>query len=160
MEVLDVVDENDKVVGSASVVDIYEKRLNHRIAHVLIFNDKGELLLQMRSAKKRFCPGHWVTSAGGHVKKGESYEEAAKRELLEEIGVDVPLTLIHESPYDHYKMRKFLKVFRGVCNGPFKFNADEVSGCRWFSVADVKDMVKKNQLVHPELSHIIERLYP
>ncbi len=70
------------------------------------------------------------------------------------------LVLVDESPYDHYKMRKFLQVFRGVHEGPFKFNPDEVAGCRWFSVDDVRDMVKKNQLIHPELAHVIERLYP
>ncbi|VVB81599.1 Isopentenyl-diphosphate Delta-isomerase [uncultured archaeon] len=160
MEFLDVVDDNNEVVSSASADEVYQKRLNHRIVHVLIFNSKGELLLQMRSAKKKFCPGHWVTSAGGHVQKGESYEQAAKRELKEEIGIDVPLALIDESSYDHYKMRKFLQVFRGVSEGPFRFNPEEVAGSRWFSVDDVRDMVKKNQLIHPELAHVIERLYP
>ncbi len=160
MEFLDVVDDDNQVTGFASAEEVYERRLNHRIVHVLIFNDKGDILLQLRSAKKKFCPGHWVTSAGGHVQKGESYEQAAKRELKEELGVDVPLALIDESPYDHYKMRKFLQVFRAVHNGPFKFNPEEVSGCRWFSVDDVRDMVRKNQLIHPELAHVIERLYP
>jgi isopentenyldiphosphate isomerase len=159
-EVLDVVDENNKVVGSAPYEEVYDKRLNHRIVHVLVFNDKGEIFLQMRSAQKKFCPGHWVTSAGGHVQKGESYEKAAKRELKEELGVSVPLTLLDETPYDHYKMRKFLQVFRGVSEGPFKFNPEEVAGGRWFSVPDVRDMVKKNQLIHPELAHVIEKLYP
>ncbi len=160
MEFLDVVDDYDEVVSSASADEVYEKRLNHRIAHVLIFNSKGELLLQMRSAMKKFCPGHWVTSAGGHVQKGESYEQAAKRELKEELGIDVPLTLLDECAYDHYKMRKFLHVFRGIHEGPFKFDAEEVAGSRFFSVEDVRDMVKKNQLIHPELAHVIERLYP
>ncbi len=159
-EVLDVVDENNKVVGSAPYEEVYSKRLNHRIVHVLVFNDKGEIFLQMRSAQKKFCPGHWVTSAGGHVQKGESYEKAAKRELKEELGVNLPLTLLEETPYDHYKMRKFLQVFRGISEGPFKFNPEEVAGGRWFSVPDVRDMVKKNQLIHPELAHIIEKLYP
>jgi len=159
-EVLDIVDENNEVVGSASYTEVYEKRLNHRIAHVLLFNDKGEILLQMRSAKKEFRPGHWVTSAGGHVQTGESYEQAAKREMKEGLGVDVQLTKILDTPYDHYKMRKFLEVFRGISEGPFKINPEEVSGCRWFSVDDVRDMVKKNQLIHPELAHVIEKLYP
>ncbi|HLF54706.1 MAG TPA: NUDIX domain-containing protein [Candidatus Nanoarchaeia archaeon] len=159
-EVLDVVDENNEVVGSAPFDDVYAKRLNHRIVHVLIFNDKGEIFLQQRSAKKSFCPGHWVTSAGGHVQKGETYEKAAVRELKEELGVKIPLTKIHESPYDHYKMRKFLQVFRGIYPGPFNLNFEEVADGKWFSVADVKDMVKKNQLIHPELAHVIEKLYP
>ena len=159
-EFLDIVDDKNEVVGSAPYDEVYSKRLNHRIIHVLIFNDKGEIFLQQRSAKKEFRPGHWVTSAGGHVQKGETYEQAAKRELKEELGIDTPLTFIHESPYDHYKMRKFLQVFRGISDGPFNFNLDEVAGGRWFSVADVKDMVKKNQMIHPELAHVIEKLYP
>ncbi|MEM3154328.1 MAG: NUDIX domain-containing protein [Candidatus Woesearchaeota archaeon] len=159
-EVLDVVDESNEVVGAASIEEIYSKRLNHRIVHVLIFNDKGEIFLQQTSAKKKFCPGHWVTSAGGHVQRGETYEQAAKRELKKELGISVPLTKIHASPYDHYRMRKFLEVFRGISEGPFNLNKDEVAGGRWFSVADVRDMVKKNQLIHPELAHIMEKLYP
>ncbi len=159
-EFLDVVDDNNEVVGSATEDEVYEKRLNHRIVHVLVFNGKGELFLQQRSAKKKFCPGHWVTSAGGHVQKSESYEAAAKRELKEELGVELELTKLDESPYDHYKMRKFLQIFRAVYDGSFSFNQEEVSGGRWFSVHDVKDMVKKNQLIHPELAHVIERLYP
>ena len=159
-EFLDIVDEKNEVIGAAPISDIYEKRLNHRIVHIMIFNDKGEIFLQKRSAKKDFCPGHWVTSAGGHVQKGETYAQAAKRELKEEIGISTKLTKIHESPYDHYKMRKFLQVFRGIYPGPFTLNLDEVADGRWFSVADVKDMVKKNQLIHPELAHVIEKLYP
>jgi len=159
-EVLDIVDDNNEVVGSAPYSDVYAKRLNHRIVHVLIFNDKGEIFLQQRSAKKEFCPGHWVTSAGGHVQKGETYEQAANRELKEELGVGIKLTKILETPYDHYRMRKFLEIFRGISEGPFKFNPEEVAGGRWFSVADVRDMVKKNQLIHPELAHVIEKLYP
>ncbi|TAL54618.1 MAG: NUDIX domain-containing protein, partial [Nanoarchaeota archaeon] len=127
-EFLDIVDDKNEVVGSAPYDEVYSKRLNHRIVHVLIFNDKGEIFLQQRSAKKEFRPGHWVTSAGGHVQKGESYEVAAKRELKEELGIEMPLTLIHESPYDHYKMRKFLQVFRGISEGPFNLNPEEVAG--------------------------------
>jgi mutator protein MutT len=159
-EMLDVVDEKNEVVGSAPYDEVYDKRLNHRIVHVVIFNDKGEIFLQQRSAKKNFCPGHWVTSAGGHVQKGETYEQAAKRELKEELGIKASLTKIDESTYDHYKMRKFLQVFRAVWNGPFKLNEKEVVGGRWFTVNDAKDMVKKNQLIHPELAHVIEKLYP
>lgn len=86
-EFLDVVNENDEVVSSVSREDVYEKSLRHRIAHVVVFNDNGEMLLQFRSKNVSFCPNHWVTSAGGHVQAGESYMEAAKREYMEELGV-------------------------------------------------------------------------
>lgn len=159
-EFLDIVDEKNVVIGDAPIDEVYQKRLNHRIVHVMIFNEKGEIFLQQRSAKDDFCPGHLCTSAGGHVKKGETYEQAALRELKEELGIKALLTKLDECIYDHYKMRKFLQIFRAVHQGPFKLRENKIAGGRWFSIADVKDMVKKNQLVHPELAHVIERLYP
>ena len=87
MEFLDVVNENDEVMDRASKREVYEKLLTHRIVHILIFNDKGEMALQLQSKYKSFCPNHWCTAAAGHVLSGESYEKAALRELEEEIGV-------------------------------------------------------------------------
>jgi len=158
-EFLDVVNDKNEVVSVAKFDEIYDKRLNHRIVHVLMFNDKGEIFLQQRSAKKKFCPGHWSTSAEGHVQTGESYEKAAARELKNALGVSLPLTKIHESSYDHYKMRKFLEVFRALSEGPFDLNPNEAANGKWFSVAEVREMVRKNELVHPELAHVIDKLY-
>ena len=79
-EMLCVVDENDNVLQPVSKLEVYEKKLTHRICHVLVFNKKGEMLLQLRSRNKFFSPLTWVTSAGGHVMAGESYEEGALRE--------------------------------------------------------------------------------
>ena len=81
MEFLDVVNENDEVVGKASKKEIYEKSLTHRIVHVFVFNDKGEMVLQVRSKDSPFCPLYWDTAASGHVQSGESYEEAAFKEF-------------------------------------------------------------------------------
>ena len=86
MEFLDVVDDNDEIIAHASITDIYNKKLPHRIVHVLIFNDKGEMALQKRSKHKSFCPNYWSTAVGGHVQQNESYLKAAKREFREELG--------------------------------------------------------------------------
>jgi len=158
-EILDVVDEDNQIVGSAPFEEVFEKRLNHRRVHVLIFNDKGELFLQQLGSNKKFCPGHWSTSAAVNLRKGEAYEDAAVDELKKQLDIEASLTKIAEFTYDHYKMRKFIEVFRCVHSGPFTLNLDEIADGRWFSVSDVKDMVKKNQLVHPELAHIIDKLY-
>lgn len=56
MEIFDVVDEDDNVVGQASREDAYKKGLLHRIVHVLIFDKKGRMLLQLRSKNKTFAP--------------------------------------------------------------------------------------------------------
>jgi isopentenyldiphosphate isomerase len=93
MEFIDVVNENDEVIDNAPKNEIYEKKLLHRIVHVFVFNDKGELALQLQSLNKKFCPHHWATSATGHVKSGESSEQAAIRELEEEIGIKTKIDL-------------------------------------------------------------------
>lgn len=159
-EMLDVVNEKNEVVGSAPKDEVFEKKLNHRRVHILMFNDQGEVFLQQLGSNKKYCPGHWGTSVASHVQKGETYQEAAHRELMAQLEIEVELTMVAEIPYDHYKMRKFMQVFRGVHKGPLLLNLDEFVNGRWFTIRDVKDMVKKNHKVHPELSYIIEKLYP
>jgi isopentenyldiphosphate isomerase len=156
---LDVVNEKNEVVGTAHKEEVFEKKLNHRRVHILIFNDKGEVFLQQLGANKKYCPGHWGTSAASFVQSGESYEDAANRELKRQLEVETELTKILEIPYDHYKMRKFMEVFRGIHKGALPLNLDEFINGKWFSISEVKDMVKKNQKIHPELATIIENLY-
>ncbi len=86
-EILDVVDADDRVVGSMARGEIHRKGLFHRSVHVFLFDESGRLYLQRRSYEKAEHPGKWDSSASGHVDSGESYEEAARRELEEEIGV-------------------------------------------------------------------------
>ncbi len=86
-EILDVVNENDEVIGSAPYSEIYSAKRSHRICHLFIFNDAGEMALQLRSKTKSFLPGYWSTAVGGHVLSGETYEIAIMRESMEEIGV-------------------------------------------------------------------------
>ena len=59
----------------------------HRAAHIWIYNSKGEILLQLRAKDKQFWPDRWEISAAGHVGAGEKPEDAAVRELSEELGI-------------------------------------------------------------------------
>lgn len=87
-EIYAVVDRDDRVVGKASRREIHQKGLLHRSVHIFIFNRKGQLYLQKRSMSKDQYPGHWDSSASGHVDWGETYETAASRELKEELGIN------------------------------------------------------------------------
>ena len=87
MEMYDVVDSLDRVIGTATRREIHQKGLLHRSVHILVFNSKGELYLQKRSLNKDENPGYWDTSAAGHVNAGEDYMTSAHRELEEELGI-------------------------------------------------------------------------
>ena len=87
-EILDIVDDQNYVIGKAPREKVHREGLQHRSAHVFIFNSKGELYLQKRARSKKEHPGYYDSSAAGHVSEGESYLICAIRELKEELGID------------------------------------------------------------------------
>lgn len=157
MEILDVIDENDKVIGKMAHADINKKLLSHRIVHILIFDKKGNMLLQKRSAKKSFCPLHWSTAVGGHVQSGENYEEAALRECEEELGVKVPIKFMFKTRYEDLRgFFMILGIFKAVYEGEFKLNEDEVESVNYFSRKQLESMLAEGELFHPELKFLLE----
>ncbi len=86
-EILEFVDINDRVLGTATRREIHDRGLTHRAVHVFVFNGQGEIYVQRRSSIKDRFPDRLDSSAAGHVEPGESYEAAAVRELKEELGI-------------------------------------------------------------------------
>jgi isopentenyldiphosphate isomerase/N-acetylglutamate synthase-like GNAT family acetyltransferase len=90
-EYFDVVNENDIVVDRQSGRDCVNRGLLHRAILVFLINERGEVYLQKRARNVMFYPGHWSASVTGHVSSGETYLEAAKREVKEELRIDCEL---------------------------------------------------------------------
>jgi isopentenyldiphosphate isomerase len=86
-ELVDVVDARDHRVRTTSLRECMNKGLLHRAVAVLVFRSGGRLILQQRSFHDRWHPGRWTLSCTGHVKAGETYAAAARRELREELGL-------------------------------------------------------------------------
>ena len=93
-EKVDRVDERDRPTGIVSLRYCLEKGLLHRAVAVLVLRSNGNILLQRRSKRDAWHPGLWTLSCTGHVRKGETYKDAARRESGEELGLQAPL----ESP--------------------------------------------------------------
>ncbi len=85
-EILDIVDEQDTVIGAATRKEIHDKGLLHRAVHIFVFDGIGDVYVQRRAANKDRFPNRLGSSASGHVDPGESYLESAVRELEEELG--------------------------------------------------------------------------
>src|SRR5215475_15086358 len=91
-EIVVIVDEHNKVVGAVPRREMRAKNLPHRSTYILVFNSQGALYVQKRTMTKDVFPGYYDPASGGVVLAGESYEESARRELAEELGIqDVPL---------------------------------------------------------------------
>lgn len=89
-EIFDVVDELDRVIGTAPRSEVHRRKLRHRAVHVLLFNTRAELFVQKRSAAKDTFPLCFDSSASGHLNSGEDYDTCARRETQEELGLVVP----------------------------------------------------------------------
>src|SRR5206468_12083921 len=89
-----IVDKNDRILRYASRAEVHGNNLRHRAVHILIFNQAGDVYLQQRSRWKDRHPLKWDSSAAGHVAAGETYDDTARRELKEELGVLVALQKI------------------------------------------------------------------
>jgi isopentenyldiphosphate isomerase len=138
-EVFDVVDESDNVVGRASRAEVHgNPDLMHRVAHVLVFNSAGELFLQLRAPDKDVQPDRWDTSVGGHVDAGESYDEAAGREMREELGI-VGAKLEHLYRYRHTNAyeSEMVVTYRTVWDAAIDIDLQEISEGRFWSLEEI-----------------------
>jgi isopentenyldiphosphate isomerase len=87
-EMVDILNEKGNPIGEIKLKrEVHAEGLWHRAVQIWIYNSKGEILLQKRSKNKEFFPRLLDMSAAGHVSAGETFEEAAVRELFQEIGL-------------------------------------------------------------------------
>lgn len=111
--------------------------LIHRSVHVVVFDSSGKrILLQKRSRLKDIQPGKWDTAVGGHVDAGETVENAARRELSEELGVAGELQFLFESRIRNDIESENVTVYKLIHDGPFKFAADEIDEIRFFELSE------------------------
>ncbi len=146
-ELLDIVDDNDCIVGLRPRSEIHRLGLKHRAVHILVFNSKGELFLQCRSMKKDKCPGLWDSSASGHLDCGEDYDKCAVRELREELGITIILTRMFKIPACKETDNEFVWVYKGFYDGEFKLNIDEISEGKWFSINEIDALIESSESI-------------
>jgi 16S rRNA (adenine1518-N6/adenine1519-N6)-dimethyltransferase len=136
-----VVDENDKILRDASRSEVHANNLRHRAVHILIFNPAGEVYLQQRSRWKDRHPLKWDSSAAGHVSAAENYDETARRELEEELGINVPLKKISKLPASERTDQEFIRLYRGERIGDFSPDRTEIETGAFFPEAVIDGWV-------------------
>ena len=146
-ELFPVLDEAGNVVGKASRGECHNgSRLIHPVVHLHLLNSRGELYLQKRPAWKDIQPGKWDTAVGGHVDYGETIEEALRREVREEIGLEdfTPEKICHYL-YDSDREREMVYVYRATWDGEVSPSA-ETDGGRFWSIEELRENLGKGVL--------------
>jgi 16S rRNA (adenine1518-N6/adenine1519-N6)-dimethyltransferase len=121
-----VVDKNDRILRYAQRSDVHGNNLLHRAVHILIFNQANDVYLQQRSRWKDRHPLKWDSSAAGHVTAGESYDETARRELQEELGINVLLRKILKLSAPAGADHEFIWLYRGEIRDNPRPNRTEI----------------------------------
>lgn len=144
-ELFEVVDKKGNVVSTATRQECHSnKELIHRVAHVIVCNSNGEMLLQKRSISKDIQPGKWDTSVGGHLMVGESYFRAAKRELEEELGIkNAEIKPLYDYLWKSEVETELVKTYFCRYDGKITFQESEIDGVKFFSLYEIKTNLKK-----------------
>jgi isopentenyl-diphosphate delta-isomerase type 1 len=132
-EIIDILNKKEEVIGNAPKKDVHSKHLLHYAAEIFIINNQGQILSQLRKSTKHHYPLHWGSSASGHVKTGETPEQGAYRELLEEIGIKTQLEFLGKFYFEDRDENQLVYVFTGSHNGPFSIQESELEKVKWFS---------------------------
>jgi isopentenyldiphosphate isomerase len=144
-EWFDVVNERDEVVRRATRREVHATGLWHRAVHIMVFDTAKRVFLQKRSMLKDLSPGLWDSSCSGHLDAGEDYDQAAIRELGEEIGVRLKAD---EVPARWFRVDaceptgwEFVWVYRLAYEGVITLDPLEIQYGEWVAPAEVSSRI-------------------
>jgi isopentenyl-diphosphate delta-isomerase len=149
MEMVILVDMNDNAIGTMEKLEAHQRGELHRAFSILLYNSKGEMLLQKRAQSKYHSGGLWTNACCSHPVPGEKIEDTTRRRLKEEMGIDVPLSYSYKFIYKTALDRNLTEheldhVFVGRFDGTPSINKTEVEDWKYADIAWLKNDVIKN----------------
>lgn len=160
-ELVEVVDDDDRVVDVVTRAEMRARRLQHRAVSIAVVSSDGRLLVHRRAPTKDVWPGMWDVAAGGVVAVGESYPDAARRELAEELGVQVApgdLVGLGRGRYADADVALVGRAFRTVHDGPFRFTDGEIAEVRWVTRVELDELLHRERFVPDNLVLVLPLL--
>lgn len=159
-EFVEVVDRRNRPLAVMPLDETHRQSLYHRSVLVLVFNQENKVYLQKRSKSKPLYPRRWDLSATGHVQRGESCEDAALRELYEELRLSVSrLKLRQELPASSETGFEFISLFTAgrVAEQP-RPNPEELETGDFFDSDELAFLVEQfSEQLTPGLVYFYER---
>lgn len=151
MEEVILVDEQDREIGTMEKLAAHELGKLHRAFSILVFNGKGELMLQQRARNKYHSGGLWTNTCCSHPRPGETAIEAGKRKLIQEMGFDCELTFSHKFIYkveldNNLIEHEWDHVLIGSYDGTPNLNPEEALNWKFMAL----DSLQKDVAINPQ----------
>jgi isopentenyldiphosphate isomerase len=140
-ELLDVVDDQDRVLSRAPRSRVLRDYLIHRAVMFFVFDDEERVLVNQRSEMKELYPGHWSIAFGGHVLAGESYDQAVRREIREETGLETEPRLLTSFQKRTADERENVKVYAVTADREPVLFPDEIAQGQFVTLAELNEML-------------------
>lgn len=152
MEHVILVDANDKEIGTMEKMEAHRKGLLHRAFSVVLFDRSGRVLLQKRAQGKYHSSGLWTNTCCSHPLPGERLEDATRRRLKEEMGIDLQPRFSHSFIYKAELEKDLIEhefdhVFVGTFDGTPVINTGEVEAWKYAEM----EWLKQDMALHPEV---------
>jgi len=160
-ELVDVVDDDDRVIATVTRTEMRAKRLQHRGVSIAVLSSDGRLLVHKRADDKDIWPGWWDMAAGGVVAAGENYTDAARRELAEELGVDVDPAALESLGEGRFADESVALIGRGylvVHDGPFELTDGEIAEVRWVTQDELEALLVAEPFVPDNVALLLPLL--
>jgi isopentenyldiphosphate isomerase len=161
-EMLDLVNDDDEVIGQMHRTEVHGKHLkNYRAINLFIVNSKGEIWIPRRTAHKKLYPLGLDFSCAGHVQSGDTYEETLKKEVMEELNIDIDQVEVRflgkMTPKDG--LSAFSMNYEIRRNEAPQYNPDDFIEYYWLRPEAVIERIENGDLAKSSLAPAIQRFY-
>ena len=147
-EEVEEVDRSGNVIRVISRREMRATAARHRAVFIAVLSSAHELLVHRRALTKDIWPGWWDVAVGGVMAPGETAENAANRELQEELGIsNIALVPLGSGAYDDSDVRLISASYLCRHDGPFTFSDGEVIESAWVPLTEVLDWLRTHQVL-------------
>ncbi len=161
-EWLDLVDENDVVIGRKLRSEVHAEKLkNYRAINLFIRNSNGELWIPRRTAHKQLYPLGLDFSCAGHVESGSTYEETLKKEVAEELNIDItnfPVRVLGKVTPAEFKTC-FAMTYEIESDVTPQYNPDDFVESFWLTPQNVVARIEGGDYAKSSLAPLIRHFY-
>jgi len=159
VELVDGVDADDRVIDTVPRSVMRRDVLRHRAVFILVCDSGGRVLIHRRSERKDIWPGWWDIAIGGVVAAGESYDDAARRELWEEAGIEAVPAFVSAGAYHDSEVSLIGRCYEVCHDGEVEPRDGEVAEFRWVLTEELQGLIAREAFLPDSLALLGPRLF-
>jgi len=157
-----IVNNDDQIIGYKDKEQAYKEGAMLRSIQVFVYNPKKELFIQKRAKNKLRYPNYFCTSVAGHIEPAENYQQAAIRELNEELGLkkikNLKFVTKEKTPVgeNSYAMTAFFTI---ETDELITLQKEEIDSGNFYTIKEIKQLILKGSLFTPGFLYFFNKLH-